>query len=134
MTGDCVDLCDLAVLVGFKFADSGSKDLGADQGGQTAYHVDSSGAGEIVEAQLSQPAAAPDPVCFHRVDQSGDHAGVYTVGQELGTLCHCAGNDGCGGCAEYQVEYKVGVVKVFVCGEDIQTRLTDQTYHILPQE
>ena len=57
-------LAVLAVL-----ADAGPKDLGADQRADAADHVHGSGTGEVVEAQLSQPAAAPDPVAGDGVDE-----------------------------------------------------------------
>ena len=87
-----------------------------------------------MEAQLGQPAAAPDPVCLHRIDESGDHRRVDAVGKELGALCHGAGYDGGGGCAENKVEHEIGPVKVLITGENIKTRLADQTQQVFPQE
>ena len=60
----------LAVLV--ILANAGPQNLGADQSAQAAHHMHRGGAGEIVEAQLRQPAAAPDPVAGNGVDNQRD--------------------------------------------------------------
>ena len=92
----------IAVLV--VLADAGAENSGADAGAHAAYHVDCGGAGEVMEAQLAQPAAAPDPVAGDGIDESGDAEGVDAVGDELGALCHGAGDDGGGGGAEDRLE------------------------------
>ena len=105
VAGECADL-DYSVFVYLEFTDTGAEDLCADKSGDTADHVDRAGAGEIVEAHLTEPAAAPDPVRFDRIDNSGDNTRVYTIGEEFGSLSHCARNDGRCGSAEHEVEYK----------------------------
>ena len=61
-----------------------------------------------METQLTEPAAAPDPVAGNRIDQQGDGGGVDAVGAELGALRHGAGDDGGGGGAEDGLENGVG--------------------------
>ena len=87
-----------------------------------------------MEAQLGEPAAAPDPVCLYRIYQRRNDAGVYTVGQELGPLCHSAGYDGRCGRAEYQVKYKIGIIKILICSKNIKTGLSDESCHVLAQQ
>ena len=96
----------LAVLV--ILADPGPQDLSAHPSGNAAYHVDGGGACEVMEAQLGQPAAAPDPVAGHRVNDQGDHQGVDAVGDEFGPLRHGAGDDGGRRGAEDRLEDKEG--------------------------
>ena len=60
------DRVGLAVFI--KLADTGTDHLGTDECAQTADHVNAGGTSEINEAHLSQPAAAPDPVSFDRVN------------------------------------------------------------------
>ena len=61
-----------------------------------------------METQLTEPAAAPDPVAGNRIDQQGDGGGVDAVGAELGALRHGAGDDGGGGGTEDRLENGVG--------------------------
>jgi len=70
--------------------------------------VDTGRSGEVMEAQLTEPAAAPDPVAGNGVDQQGDGGRVDAVGAELGALRHGAGDDGGGGGAEHGLEDSVG--------------------------
>ena len=92
----------LAVLA--VFADAGPQDFRAHQGRHAAHHVHGGGAGEIVEAQLGQPAAAPDPVAGDGVDDGADHQAVDQIRGELGPLRHRAGDNGGGGGAEHRLE------------------------------
>ena len=69
MTGERTYL-HAAVLLLLELADTSSEDLRADKSGDTADHMDSAGARKIVEAEVAQPAAAPDPVRLDRVDDS----------------------------------------------------------------
>ena len=87
-----------------------------------------------MESHLRQPSAAPDPVCFNRIDQSRNDAGVNAVGQELRPLCHSAGHDRRCGRTKHQVKYKVGPVKIRIICKNIKTRLTDQPHHVLSQK
>ena len=56
----------VAVLV--ILANAGPQDLAPMQSAQAAHHVHRGGTGEIVEAQLRKPAAAPNPVAGNGVD------------------------------------------------------------------
>ena len=134
MAGEGVDLDHFAALVLYILANAGAEKLCADESGDTAHHVDRAGAGKIMEAQLGKPAAAPDPVGLDGVNQSGDHSGVYAVGEELGALRHGPGYDGGRGRAENQIEHKVRPVEAFITGENIKTRLADQSNKVFPEK
>ena len=105
VTRERADL-DLAVFVLFEFADTCAEDLCADQSRDTADHVNRTGAGKIVEAELTEPAAAPDPVRLNGIDDGGDNAGIDAVGQEFCALRHRAGHDRGGRGAENEVEHE----------------------------
>ena len=92
----------LSILV--VLANPGSKHPGTDTGAHAANHMDCGGTGKIMEAQLAQPAAAPDPVAGNRINKQGNGGGVDAVGAELGALCHRAGNNGGRGGAEHRLE------------------------------
>ena len=96
----------LAVLV--VFADTGPEDFRADKSGHAADHMYCGGACEIMEAELGEPAAAPDPVTGDRIDKRTDHGAVDAVGDEFGAFRHCAGDNGCRGGAEDGLENRVG--------------------------
>ena len=96
--------------------------------------MDGAGAREIVETDLRQPAAAPDPVGFNGIDQRGDDTGIDTVGKELGAFCHGAGNDGGGGGTEHQVEHKAGEIKAFIGGKQVKAGLADEAEKILAHQ
>ena len=102
VAGDGAGLAVLAV-----FADAGAQHPGAQAGGDAAHEVDGRGTGEIMEAQLGKPAAAPDPVAGDGVDDEADGRRVDAVGAELGALGHGAGDDGGGGSAEHRLEHYV---------------------------
>ena len=117
-----------------KLADTGSEQFGADQGGDAANHVDGAGAGEIVEAELSEPAAAPDPVGFNGINQCGNHTGIDAVGQEFSALCHGTGDDGgCGG-TEHQIKYKAGKIEFVIGGEQIKAGLANKAEKIFAHQ
>lgn len=102
MAGDSPGLAVLAV-----FADAGAQHPGAQAGGDAAHEMYGSGTGEVMEAQLRKPAAAPDPVTGDGVHDEADGRRVDAVGTELGALGHGAGNDGgCGG-AENGLEHHI---------------------------
>ena len=128
VTRNCVYLY-LAVLGLGEFTNTGTKDCCADQCRNTADHVDDTGTCEIVErcGKLRQPAAAPYPVGFYRIDHSGNHCGIDTVGNELGTLCHGTGNNCRCRSTEYQIEDETRPVKVCIVREDVKSRLADDT-------
>ena len=79
MSWECTNL-DASILLLLELTNTWSKDCCTDQGTNTTNHVDTVGTGEIVEAHLRQPAAAPCPVCFNRIYDCGDYCGIYTVG------------------------------------------------------
>ena len=86
----------LAVLV--VLADSGSEHPCTEAGDHTADIVYNRGAREIMHAKRREPAAAPYPVSFNRVDDQRDHCGINAVGFEVCTLCHGSRND-CRSCS-----------------------------------
>ena len=134
VAGEGIDLDHFAVLILYILANAGAEKLCADESGDAAHHVDRAGAGKIMEAQLGKPTAAPNPVGFDGVNQSGDYSGVYAVREEFGALSHGPGYDrGCG-CAENKIEYKVRPVEAFITGENIKTRLTDQSNKVFPEK
>ena len=126
MTLDRAYLDDLAVLVALEFTDTRTLHCCTDQGCDTADHVNCAGTCEIMETKSREPASAPDPVCFDRVDHCGDHTGIDTVGEEFCTLCHGTGNDGCGGGAEYHVEHEIGPVKILIIRKNAHRRQSDK--------
>ena len=99
---DGARLAVLAVL-----ADARPQERGAEAGRHAADEVDRSRAGEVMEAELREPAAAPDPVTRDRVDDQADHRRVEHVGLEVRALGHRAGNDGGGRRAEHGLEQRV---------------------------
>ena len=102
VAGDCAGLAILAVLT-----NTGAKHPGAQAGGNAANKVNCGGTGKIMEAQLCQPAAAPDPVAGDGVNDQADSGRVAAVSAELGTLCHGAGNNGCCRCTEHGLEHGI---------------------------
>ena len=92
----------LAFLV--VLTDTGAEHGRADAGADAADHMYCRGTGKIMESQLTQPAAAPDPVPGDGVDKQGNTGRVNAVSAEFGALCHGAGNDGGRGRAEYGLE------------------------------
>ena len=84
--------------------------------------------GKIMEAELAQPAAAPDPVAGNGIDQRADYQAVNAVRREFCTFCHSAGNNG-GGCGtKYSLEdqpNKSGDVGIIIA-LDKEVRCADQ--------
>ena len=78
--------------------------LRTDEGSNAADHMYCGGAGKIMEAQLRQPAAAPNPVAADRINNSTDNQAVNAINEEVGTLCHRTGNNRCCCCAEHSLE------------------------------
>jgi len=102
VAGDGPGLAVLAV-----FADAWAQHPGAQAGGDAAHEMYGGGTGEVMEAQLRKPAAAPDPVARDGVHDEADGRRVDAVGTELGALGHGAGNDGGGGGAENGLEHHI---------------------------
>ena len=133
MSRKSVHFYDLSVLILSELSDAGSKYPGAHQRGNTAYHMYRTGPGKVMEAHLCKKTASPDPVCFYRIDQSGNDPGINTIGYKFRSLSHSARNNGRRCCAEYQIKHKIGPVKAFISRKNIKPRLTDQAKHILAQ-
>ena len=107
----------------------GSEHPRAQTGGDAADEVDGRGTGEVMEAELRQPAAAPDPVAGDGVDDQADGGGVAAVGAELRALGHRAGDDGRGGSAEHGLEHRVdpdGQRAEIVAAADERVKPADQ--------
>ena len=102
VAGDGARRARLVVL-----ANAGAEHPGAEAGRDAADKVDRRGTCKVMEAELRQPAAAPDPVAGDGVDDQADRGGVAAVGAELCALGHRAGNDGGGGRAEHRLEHRV---------------------------
>ena len=75
-----------------------------DEGDHAAHRVDNRAAGEVVEAQRAEPAAAPDPVNDNGVDENGDEGAIDQVADKIGALGHRAGGNGAGRGREGELE------------------------------
>ena len=102
MTGNSVYRAVRIVL-----ANTCANHLRADEGSNAADHMYCCGTGKIMEAQLRQPAAAPNPVAADRINNSTDNQAVNAINKKVGTLGHSAGNNRCGRCAEHSLEDEV---------------------------
>ena len=88
------------------FADTGTECHSANQGQHATYAVHDGRAGKVVEyvaegrhhetvlSVAHQPAAAPSPMTFHRVDNQRDNGAVNQVHRELCALSHGTADDG----------------------------------------
>ena len=92
VAGYGVDLRDPAFLVGNVFAYARAEDGRADERRYAADHMDRAGAGVVMEAELTEPAAAPDPVGLDGIDDEAYHGGVDAVGGKFRSLGHGAGD------------------------------------------
>ena len=115
-------------------AEARANHLCANQRAQTADHVNRARTGVVVEAQLCQPAAAPDPVRLNGVNQRGDDSGIHAVGEELRAFCHCAGDDGRRRRAENEVKDEVREIEIRVRGENVKTGLADKAHQVFTQQ
>ncbi len=80
-----------------------------------------------MESHLREPASAPDPVSFDRIDDCGDYSGIDTVSKEFCPFSHRSGYD-CSGCStEYKVENKIRPVKICVIGKNSHCRKSQKT-------
>ncbi len=66
------------------------------------------GAGKIVESEVGEPAAAPDPVAGHGIHDGDEQRGKEDVGLEFDAFGDGAGDDGGGGGGEHQLEEEFG--------------------------
>src|SRR5215210_3098420 len=87
---------------------TGTEEQGACERRHRAGEVDDRRAREVLHSELRQPAAAPDPVSHHRVDQAGEDDGEDYVDRELGPLQHRAPHDGQRNGAEGDLEQELG--------------------------
>ena len=129
MTGDRIDAAVLIVL-----ANSRSKQRGTDQSADAADHVYTGGTGEVMEAKLGEPAAAPDPVSGDRIDQERNDHGINAVRGEFRAFCHRARDDRRRSRTEDGLEEEIDqrriacIARVIVSDEEI--RRTDDTADI----
>lgn len=132
VTGDRIDAAILVVL-----ANSWSKQRCTDQSADAADHVYTGGSGEVMEAKLGEPAAAPDPVSGDRIDQERDHNGIDAVGGEFRTFSHRAGDDRRRGRTEDGLEEEVDqrriacIAGIIVSDEEI--RHADDAADVFPE-
>ena len=90
--GEGVGLGELVAVGVVEAADARSEDLGGDEGGASAGHVDDAGAGEVVHAHAKggfiveggeEAGGAPDGVHDDGVHEAREHDAVAQVGLEL---------------------------------------------------
>src|ERR687898_1920643 len=81
VTGDIHGAAVVVVL-----AEARTEEQSAGERRHRAREVDDRRACEILHAEFGQPAAAPDPVTHHRVDQTSEDDGEDDVDRELGPL------------------------------------------------
>ncbi len=134
MTGERIHADNLAALVLGELADARPNHLCANQRAQTADHVNRARTGVVMEAELRQPAAAPDPVRLDGVNQRGNDGGIHAVGEELRAFCHCAGDDGRRRRAEDEVKDEVREIEIRVRGENVKTGLADKAHQVFAQQ
>ena len=75
-----------------------------------------------MEAELYEPAAAPDPVSLDRVDHKADDCRVDAVREELRAFRHTAGNYRCRSGTEHEVEHERRPVEIAVVRENAESR------------
>ena len=88
-------------------ADTRAKHISTHQGSHTAYHVNHSRTGKIMEAHICQPATAPGPMTGNRVNHQAQQCADNQISGELGTLCQSTGKNGSGGSTEHGLENQV---------------------------
>src|SRR5918998_1291511 len=103
VAGD-VDRTALVVVL----AEPGAEEQGTGERGHGAREVDDRRAGEVLHAELGEPAAAPDPVPDQRGEQARENHGEDHVDGELRPLEHGAPHDGEGDGAEGYLEEELG--------------------------
>ena len=72
------------------FSNTRSKDRRTYKRCNAAYHMYRRRPRKIMESQLRQPSAAPDPVSGNRIYKQTDQRTVNAVRRKFCTLCHCA--------------------------------------------
>ena len=80
-----------------------------------------------MESKLCEPAATPSPVSFNRIDYCRNYSRINAVRKKFCAFCHCARNDCCCRCAEYEVEYKSRPVKIAVICKNLPVWFSNQT-------
>jgi hypothetical protein len=105
---------------GVELADPGPEDGGGHERRDAAGHVHDGGAGEVLEAELGDPAATPGPRADHRVDQGGHHGRDDDVGTELHPLGDGAGHDRRRGGGEHRLEGEVDLQRVAGLGHVVR--------------
>ena len=88
------------LAVGRILADTGAERNRTDQRQHATHAVDDRRTGKIVETKVCEPAAAPGPVAFNRIDQQRDDRTVDQIHRELRPLGHCTAHNRSRGGAE----------------------------------
>ena len=91
-------------------------------------HMHCRAARKVVEAQLAQPAAAPDPMPADRVNDQAYGYAVNAIRKELGALRHRAGDDGGRRGAEHRLknDERPGRERAAVIAQDERVEPADQ--------
>ena len=117
---NCIYFYYLAVFVAVILADARAEEDNADKRCKAAYRMYAGRTCKVDEVngyavyrktgesgEVCKPAVAPYPACLYGINHERDDCRIDAVRDETGTFCHCAGNYGCGSCAEHKVEYEV---------------------------
>lgn len=105
------DRVDLALRV--EATDTSTNDDGTAETSETSNHVNNSATGKVnntLAENGGEPAAAPNPVGDHRVDERSQEESVSKVGVERGTLSDRSRDDSRGRGGESPLEEEVVVV------------------------
>src|SRR5215203_3775502 len=100
-------ICGVAAIV-VVLDETGAEEKRSCEGRHRAREVDDRGAGEVLHPELGEPAAAPDPMSYHRVDEAREHDREDDVDGELGPLEHRAPHDRQRDRAEGDLEEELG--------------------------
>ena len=106
VTGNGVDFRHFAALIFGIFPDTGAQENCADEGGDTADHMDCRRACIVVETKSRKPAAAPNPMRFNGINEQGNDRGINAIGNKFRSFRHRARNDGRRRRAEHEVEHE----------------------------
>ena len=85
-------------------ADTGPQQQRAGKRRPAAHGMYGGITGEILKAQLCQPAAAPYPVSYYGVYNKGEYKGKHYEGDVFDSFRHCSGNYGSRRAAENQLK------------------------------
>mmetsp|Transcript_8249 Transcript_8249/g.18488 ORF Transcript_8249/g.18488 Transcript_8249/m.18488 type:complete len:499 (-) Transcript_8249:108-1604(-) len=105
MGGEVMRLGELIAIGVVEASDTRAEDLGGEEGGDSARHVNDSGTGKVVHSTAKgrvviegreETARTPDGVHDDGVYEPGEHEGVAQVGFELAPFGNRTGDDGSG--------------------------------------